>query len=205
MIPRLVAVSPGDAHQGRPLLWLLEAMAGAGLPAVILREPELGERAYVGLARGLAPLYGAGLILHGKHPCALDIASAGGFGLHLPAGADLAGARVRVRGLLGASCHDGAELARAHEAGCDYAVLSPVFAPASKPGYPHPPLGLDGFTRALVPGLPTLALGGITPARAAACARAGASGVAVLGGLFPPDALPEDRVDAVRAYLAALG
>ena len=204
MIPRLVAVSPGDGAE-RPLRWLLEAMAGAGLRAVILREPTLPERSYVELARALAPLYGPGLILHGKHSAALDIAAIAGFGLHLPAGADLTGARARIRGLLGASCHDAVELQRALEAGCDYALLGPVFSPGSKPGDTRPPLGLEGL-RALAPaGLPVLALGGITPSRVAACRAAGAYGVAVLGGLFADVSSPEEGADAIRAYLAALG
>lgn len=202
MIPRLVAVTPGDAA-ARPLVWLLEAGADAGLGAVILREPDLSERAYVALARALAPTYGAGLILHGKHASALSIAARAGFGLHLPAGADLSGARPKIRGLLGASCHDAEALRRAARAGCDYAVLGPVFSPGSKPGDTRPTLGLEALGGC--PGLPVLALGGVTPERAAACRAAGAHGVAVLGGLFAEPHTPEDLARAVRAYRAALG
>lgn len=204
MIPRLFAITPGRPGHPLSLVWLLEAMAEAGLKAVVLREPAMDERDYVALARAVAPLFGPGLVLHGKNPCALDIARASGWGLHCPAGMDLRQARAAVRGLLGASCHSLDELEAAREAGCDYATLSPVFSPSSKPD-DRPPLGLSTLRRAAShAGLPVLALGGVTPERAAACVAAGAAGVAVLGGLFPPDALPETAAESVAAYLAAL-
>lgn len=206
MIPRLLAITPGRPGDGHELVWLLEAMARAGLGAVVLREPALDTRAYVGLARALAPCFGPGLLLHGKHPDALEIAEIAGFGLHCPAGSDLVAARRRVRGALGASCHDAEELRAAAAAGCDYATLSPVFAPGSKPGDGRPTLGLEGLARlAAGAGLPVFALGGLSPATAAACLGAGAAGVATIGGLFPADATPETCAEAVAGWLAALG
>lgn len=205
MRARLLAVTPGDAHLGRPLQQLLEAMAGAGLEAVILREPGLGERALVALARALSPHFGPGLILHARHPSALDVASAAGWGLHLPSGADLLEARRRVRGPLGASCHGSDELLAAKAAGCDYALLSPIFPPTSKPSDARPTLGLDGLRRLALPDLPIYALGGLTPERGRAARAAGAMGAAVLGDLFPDGASPEDCAARVRAWRAALG
>ncbi len=206
MLPRLLAVTPGSSGDGHELVWLLEAMAGAGLRAVVLREPGLAQRDYVGLARALSPLFGPGLILHSKHPDALWLAERGGFGLHCAAGVDLRAARARVPGALGASCHDARSLSEAQEAGCDYATISPVFSPGSKPGDARPTLGLEGL-RTLVSGLelPVYALGGMRPESTSAARAAGAHGVAVLGALFPPDATPERCVDTVRAYYAALG
>jgi hypothetical protein len=65
----------------------------------------------------------------------------------------------------------------------DYVTLSPVFPTATKPGY-GPALGPAGAARVAGP-VPWLALGGIdSPSRAAACAGAGAAGIAVLGAVM---------------------
>jgi len=206
MIPRLLAITPGRGGDGHELIWQVGAMVAAGLRGLILREPGIEERPYVTLARALSHELGPGLVLHARNPTALHLAEIGAFGLHCPAGWDLREARRRVRGLLGASCHDRAGLLAAQEAGCDYALLGPVFPPGSKPEDTRPTLGIEGFAQA-VAGLeiPTLALGGMTPERAAAVAAAGAAGVAGIGGLFRPSGLPEDAAQAVRAFLLALG
>lgn len=206
MIPRLLAITPGVEGDGRALTGLLEAMAGAGLRAVVLREPALPERALVTMVTALASCFGPGLILHSKHPDGARLAEQGGFGLHCAASVDPASLRSRIGGLLGASCHDAAALARARDAGCDYALISPVFSPGSKPGDARPTLGLGGLG-GLVQGLalPVLALGGVTPERARGCRAAGAHGAAVMGGLFAEHMTVELREEAVRAYLAALG
>ena len=73
--------------------------------------------------------------------------------------------RARIRGTLSQSCHDAAALRRAAAAGCDFAFLSPVFSPQSKPGDLRPTLGVAGLAAlcASAP-LPVVALGGIGPA-----------------------------------------
>jgi 8-oxo-dGTP diphosphatase len=77
----------------------------------------------------------------------------------------------------GASCHDAAGLARAREAGADYAVLGPVQATGT---HPHAEtLGWDGFA-ALVrdAGIPVYAIGGLGPQDLPRAWAAGAQGVA---------------------------
>jgi len=175
------------------------------MDALILRESHLSCRALVTLARRLSPWLGPGLILHARHPDALDIASASGWGLHLPGHADLAAARHRVTGLLGASCHTQAEVAEAEEAGCDYVLLSPIYRPHSKPTDGREPLGLGGMRKTIAGStVPVIALGGMTPTRAQRCVSAGAHGVATIGGLFGPDIGPEDCMAAARDLRAAL-
>ena len=73
-------------------------------------------------------------------------------------------------------------VARAAREGCDYVTVSPVHPTGSKPGY-GPPLGLTGLARlARQPGAPpAYALAGVDAGNAAACLRAGAYGVAVMG------------------------
>jgi thiamine-phosphate pyrophosphorylase len=102
--------------------------------------------------------------------------------------------------LVGRSCHDPDEIARAVAQGCDYVTVSPVFASGSKPGY-GPALGIDGL-RGLACGadIPIYALGGVTPDRTRACLDAGAHGVAVMGEIMrahDPAATVADLVTAI--------
>lgn len=158
------------------------------------------------LVRGAQPIEAAGLppgaILHLRCPGAAALATALGLGLHLPADADPAAWRARIGGLLGQSCHDGEALRRAEAAGCDYALLSPVFSPGSKPGDRRPILGLAGL-RGLCAAvrLPVLALGGIEAGRVAGCLQAGAWGVAGIGALATDEGLAAVVV-ALRACAA---
>lgn len=112
----------------------------------------------------------------------VDVAlAAGAGGVHLPSDS-IAPSRWRKLlppgFLIGVSCHNRQDLERAQAEGADYAYLSPVFAPLSKPDE-RPPLGLDTFQR-MTAGLtlPVLALGGITWAHQAECEAAGAAGIA---------------------------
>jgi len=109
-----------------------------------------------------------------------DVAlAAGAAGVHLPSRSIRPSRVPRVAGFrIGVSCHNALELEDAAAGGADFAGLSPVFAPISKP-YDSPPLGLTEFERLVrAARLPVLALGGITPERVHACIDAGAAGVA---------------------------
>ncbi len=115
-----------------------------------------------------------------------DIAiAAGADGVHLPSHAVSAAVLPRRMPLIGVSCHNQAELARAQREGASFAVLGPVFAPRSKSS-DLPPLGLPEFQHLVRSAtIPVLALGGITHANIAECMAAGASGVAGIS-LFDP-------------------
>ncbi|RDJ25488.1 thiamine phosphate synthase [Bosea caraganae] len=104
-----------------------------------------------------------------------------------------------VRALLGMSAHGEADIRAAIAAGADYVTLSPVFETASKPGY-GPALGLAAIERAAKLGVPIIALGGVTPERAAQCLEAGAAGIAVMGEVMRAD----DPAAVVRRYMEAL-
>ncbi|MBK9021571.1 MAG: thiamine phosphate synthase [Sulfuritalea sp.] len=81
--------------------------------------------------------------------------------------------------LVAASCHTPAELERAAQLGCDFAVFGPVRATASHSGAIG--LGWQNFAAALaVPPLPTFALGGMSRADLDAAQRAGAHGIAAI-------------------------
>jgi len=168
------------------------AAALDGLPpgtcAVHLREKDLGGRALLDLARALAAVCrarGQRLLVNDR----LDVAlAAGADGVHLPsAGVPPADAR-RLLGsgaLVGVSCHSVEDVRRARDGGASFATLSPLFDTPSKRAH-GPPLGLEPLRAGAALGLPLVALGGITPERAAEARAAGAAGVA-----------------AIRAWLAA--
>ena len=86
---------------------------------------------------------------------------------------------------VGASCHDGRELARAHDLGLDYALLSPV-----KPTDSHPeaaPLGWARFARlAENAGIPVYALGGVEPEDLSEALSHGAHGIAGIRAFTSP-------------------
>jgi thiamine-phosphate pyrophosphorylase len=168
-LPPLLAITPGD---GRPLGPWIDALAGAGLRLLLVREPQLddaGLRALVERAGRLLTV-----VVHARHPAAAST----GAGRHVADGHPPEGPYPR-----GASCHDGAGLDAAFAGGADYALLSPVWRPTSKPDDTRPTLGLPTFLR-LAAGRIVYALGGATPSRLAAVRRRGGHGVAVLGDLF---------------------
>ncbi|WP_091090305.1 thiamine phosphate synthase [Micromonospora nigra] len=175
---------------------LVEVVAGAvagGVRWVVLREKDLPRVERAALATDLRAVLaeaGGTLVVAGPDP--LD-----GDAVHLPAAGPYPPPRV---GLVGRSCHDGAELARLTTE--DYVTLSPVYPSRTKPGYGPPlhPAGLAALVAASP--VPVLALGGIaTAAQVRACVRAGATGVAVLGTVMRA----EDPTEAAVALTTVFG
>lgn len=109
---------------------------------------------------------------------------------------DPAQARARLGAkLLGVSCYDAPDLARAAvAAGADYVAFGSVFASPTKPAATRAPLAL--FAQAKPLGVPLVAIGGITLENAAQVVAAGADALAVISDLF--DA-PDVR-ERARAY-----
>jgi len=97
---------------------------------------------------------------------------------------DLAAARKRLGSrLLGASCYNEPELARAAlRDGADYIAFGSVFPSSTKPDAVRAPLSLFGQAKAL--GLPLAAIGGITLDNAPQLIAAGADLLAVISDLF---------------------
>ena len=95
---------------------------------------------------------------------------------------DFSIARKKLKGkILGASCYDRLELARAAvAAGADYVAFGSVFASPTKPGAVRAPLSLFGNDL----GVPKCAIGGITLANAPQVIAAGADLLAVISDLF---------------------
>ena len=106
---------------------------------------------------------------------------------------------------LGRSCH-GAP--RPGHALVDYTLFAPVFAPTTaQPGRPPGskiPAGLAALRAwTAAPGAVIYALGGISPANAAACLAAGAHGLAGIGVFFGEPGQVAQDVAALREIVAA--
>jgi 8-oxo-dGTP diphosphatase len=106
-----------------------------------------------------------------------------GGGVHLTSRALMAAnARPEVL-LVGASCHDEAELAQAEKLRVDYVVLGPV-----KPTASHPGAAVLGWQRFAQLGrersMPIYAIGGLTRADLPEARRHGAHGLALLSAAF---------------------
>jgi thiamine-phosphate pyrophosphorylase len=133
----------------------------------------------VAAGRGFRAL-GTTFVVNDDVDAALEL---GADGVHL--GQSDAGAeRARARGLLlGRSATSYEEAVAAH---ADYLGVGPIWATPSKADA-SPPLGLaelERICRAVT--VPVIAIGGIDPANAAACIRAGAAGVAVIRSATEP-------------------
>ncbi len=178
-LPDFYAIThAGEIGIDAQLLALAHALEG-GLKLVQLREPKLDaarRAAFVHAAVDLCHQYGARALVNGDAALA---AVAGADGLHLPA-AQLAAQTGRPDfPLVAASCHSVAELERAAELGCDFAVFGPVRATVTHPGVTG--IGWDNFAAALaVPPLPTFALGGLSRADRDVAQRTGAHGIAAI-------------------------
>lgn len=198
-LPRLLWITDGQGDAQRVLRIAAAAVAG-GLRAIQLREPRMPARAQreLGLAllRLLAPQQGL-LFVNDR----VDVALAcGAHGVQLREDSLPA---VHVRELapqlqIGVSVH-GAEGLRAAAGRADFAILAPLFAPASKPT--AEPLGIERAA-ALVAGaeVPVLLLGGLDAARIATLPPQLGAGVAVMSAI----AGARDVAQSVVALRAAV-
>jgi 8-oxo-dGTP diphosphatase len=161
--------------------------AGAGL--VQLRVPGADARRLIELGAVAAPIVrteAARLVVNAR-PADWPILSESGLfdGLHLAAGHAAACDQrpVATSELLGVSCHDATELARAGAIGADYAVLGSVMQTASHPG--GATLGWARFEALVAPcRLPVYAIGGMVEADLSRAWERGGQGIAAIGSLW---------------------
>ncbi len=180
--PRLgisCALQAGD----HAFLAALRRALAAGLRLVQLREPGIAPDRLDRLwreMRAACRAAGALLVVNGAH-CASYAAACDG--VHLRS-ADLHAcvSRPSFR-IVGPSCHDARDLARAGELGVDYVVLGPV-----KPTRTHPgalTLGWTGFrSLAADARVPVFALGGLDESDAEDALAAGAHGVGMMRAMW---------------------
>jgi thiamine-phosphate pyrophosphorylase len=185
------------------LVRLLEVVREAGPDFFQVREKELSDRRLADLTQRIrADLPRSTSVLVNGRP---DIAVAtGAQGVQLPSdGLPAADVRKAFPSpfLIGVSCHSIAELFRAADDGADFALLSPIYEPKSKPSR-FPALGPHVFDELSAPPLPVYALGGIDSARVAswpAARRRKVAGVAGISLLNGPRA-----IDTLRAIPGSL-
>jgi thiamine-phosphate pyrophosphorylase len=200
-VPPLLLVT--DRQQARANLVDIAAAAfAAGCRWVSLREKDLPAAEQSKLLGELvtrARPFGACVTLHGD-PELARAANAGG--VHLPAGGDATTARrlLGAGALVGLSVHSAEEARNVDSSAVDYVIAGPVFPTPSKPGYGSA-LGSEGLGDIVkVSRVPVIAIGGVTPANLPDCIRAGAAGVAVMGGVMRLD----DPAAQIRALIIAL-
>lgn len=199
--PRLIAISDGERGQTEFWLAQLEQLLGGARPgsvAVLLRDRQLPirERRQLGEAlRRLTERFGQALLVSDR----IDLACLlGADGVHLSeASVAVEDARQLAAAWghplwVSAACHDPELLAHA---AADALLLSPLVA--SRKG--RPALGPGGIERALAArarrpaalrSCALYALGGVRAADAPGLLAAGADGVALIGELFVPGAVP---------------
>ena len=183
-VPRLCLIA--DAAGAAGVASALAALP-AGAALVQLRDKALGGSALLRLARALLPVcreHRTPLLVNDR----ADIALAAGLGgVHLPANGLLpadARALLGSRALVGTSCHDPAEVARASRAGADFCIYGPVWETPGK----GPSRGVEALAAAVrAATIPVVAVGGIDTRTAALALAAGASGVACIRAVLRAD------------------
>jgi thiamine-phosphate pyrophosphorylase len=198
--PRTLAISQRLTADGADLEPWSRAVAAAGVDAIQIREKDLSARRLLAIAERIVESAtrarsAVTILINGRADVAI---ASGAGGVHLTArGLSLARMRRRFPELvLGVSTHRLDEVSAARDAGADYVVFGPVFAPTSKPEA-LPPVGLEALAAASTLGVPVLALGGVTLERLAPIASAGAAGVAAIGA-FQTEARARSLVAAAH-------
>jgi 8-oxo-dGTP diphosphatase len=184
-LPPVYAVTNAGELGSREFLARLDRALVQGLKLVQLREKEMPEAEllrFTGEVVRRVREHGARVLLNGDVELAQRV---GADGVHLNSTRLM---RLRERpamALVGASCHDAAEIAHARDLGVDLAVLGPVHPTPTHPGAPG--IGWDGFAAlARDCTFPVYAIGGITPSNLEAAWRCGAHGISMMRGSWPP-------------------
>ncbi|MEX2239554.1 MAG: Nudix family hydrolase [Burkholderiales bacterium] len=175
-LPHEYAITDAESRGTREMLSRVRARLAQGLKLLQVRDRGLaGREDFVRDVVRLAHRHGARVLVSG--------ARARGDGVHLTAAQLMAMPERPQTGLAAASCHTSEELQRAMALNLDFAVLGPV-----KPTPSHPNarlLGWDGFARtARGASIPVYAIGGLQRRDLEAAWRAGAHGVAMIGGAW---------------------
>jgi 8-oxo-dGTP diphosphatase len=186
-LPASYAITPPDVTPDQRDIWFgrIGEAIERGERLLQLRMPLWSLEMVRELAVELLPLarfHGAQLLLNGD----IDGARALDIGVQLTS-AQLQELHTRplpLQQVIGASCHDAAQLAAAVRIGADFATLSPVAATASHPY--QMPLGWSAFQlQAEAAALPVYALGGMSASQLALARQYSGQGVAGIRGFWP--------------------
>jgi 8-oxo-dGTP diphosphatase len=182
-LPPVYGITNAAAFGAEAFMELAERALAGGLKLLQFREKTLDETVQRRLATCLVQLahrYGARVLVNGTPGFVHEV---GADGVHLPSALLKTLASRPDFDLVGASCHDEAELQHAARLGADLAVLGPVLPTPTHPGAPA--LGWQRFA-ALVRDcpLPVYALGGMRHDDLDGAWRAGAHGMSMLRGAW---------------------
>lgn len=189
---RLNAIVDGSLRDIADLAVLARIAADNGATIIQYRDKQASTRELVEQATLIGKaLAGTGvpLVVNDRVDVAL---AAGADGVHLGRDdLDLTMARrlLGADAIIGVTVKNEADADAALAATVDYACIGGVFETLSK-NNPDPPVGLDGFARLRArirstrPDMPVGAIAGIDLMRAGDVVRAGASGVAMISGIF---------------------
>lgn len=180
-LPAVYGISSAAELGADEFLRRLERALQNGLRLLQIREKQMPLDQCLALARwtvGLAHDHGARVLVNGSIEIARE---AGADGVHLTAAQLMQAAARPAFDLVGASCHDAAELARAAAIGADFTVLGSVLPTPSHRGVPG--IGWERFAALLADyPLPVYALGGMRPENMETAWQAGAHGIGMLRG-----------------------
>jgi len=176
---------------GRDPLYVLEEALKGGVTSFQLREKGPGAltgdelKAFALACQQLCEQYSVPFIVNDDINLAIEV---GADGIHIGQEDGYISAvrdKVGPDMLIGVSTHNVAEAIAAADAGADYIGLGPVYETQSKTDT-QPVIGLETIREvaSLLPGLPIVAIGGISERRANAIIKAGASGVAVISAIL---------------------
>lgn len=199
---RLVVILDADAARGRELGALTAAAVRGGATMLQVRAKPLGPRALAEVVRSVIDAAGNVPVLVNDR---LDVALATrAAGCHL--GQDdfpIAEARRMAPPgfILGGSAGSEEEARRAGGEGAQYLGIGPIHVTGNKADAGDP-IGVAGFARAraAAPGVPAVAIGGVTAADVPALLAAGAAGIAVIGAVVGA----ADAERAARGLISAL-
>ena len=182
-LPPVYGITNAAELGEREFLAHLEDALGGGLKLVQVREKEMAGEALARFAARvvkLAQAAGARVLINTDAELARRV---GADGVHLTASQLARADRRPGLDLVGASCHDAEELARAGELGADFAVLGPVRPTPSHPGAAG--IGWDAFAALLRDNpLPVYALGGLSLQDLDMAYGCGAHGISMMRGAW---------------------
>jgi thiamine-phosphate pyrophosphorylase len=201
----LTLVTDRSQTRGREMTAVVAECLTAGLPAVQVREKDLGAADLAVLCRPLRALtrdHGARLIVNDRVDVALAVGADGVQRTHASLAIDDIRAIAGRRLAIGASVHSLQDALDAERQGADWIVFGPVYDTPSKRRW-GAPQGVDRLaTVTAAVRIPVIAIGGITPERVAAVRAAGAAGVAAIAAILDT-ASPADATKRFLDVLAA--
>ncbi|MGH7537256.1 MAG: thiamine phosphate synthase [Gemmatimonadales bacterium] len=182
-LPRLHAITDEHVARRPALESAARALVGGAGPDLALhaRGRTLSGLEHYRLALRLTIDPAIRLFVNDRLDVALAVQASG---VQLPRGSlpPSAARRLDDRWWIGCSVHSLGEARSALDEGADYLLVGPVYPTATHPGVS--PLGLGPLREIVGLGIPVIAIGGVTPQRAAELRRTGAHGVAALRALW---------------------